>query len=145
MHVACAVLAAKEPGRQSEHTLALVLPGTGLAVPIGHARHAALLDAPTVGLYVPVGHCTKVCRTLAAPVDAQYPPAGQSAHAVALSSSLSFPAGQAMHPEAERAAVGLYVPGMHGKQDDSLVPTTGGGSMKVPLGHGMGCAVPCGQ
>ena len=50
-----------------------------------------------------------------------------------------------MQPDAERAGSGLYVPGMHGRHEETLVPMTGGGSMKVPLGQGRGCIVPAGQ
>ena len=40
----------KLPGRQSMHTLASVLPGTGLALPGSQARHELLLFAPRSGL-----------------------------------------------------------------------------------------------
>ena len=76
------------PGRQSTHTLGLLLPGTGLAFPGGHAMHDALLDAPTSELYVPVGHCSKVMLALAAPTDAQKPPTGQGSHVVPRSTVL---------------------------------------------------------
>lgn len=116
------------PGRQKRHTLASLLPGMGLAVPGAHSMHDALLDAPRVGLYDPARHGVNVCRTLAAPSAEQKPPSGQSSHVAALSPSLYLPAGHAMQLSADRASLGLCVPGVQGRQLELLVPTVGGGS-----------------
>ena len=51
--------------------MALLLPGIGQALPGGHAMHDALLERPSNGLYVPAAHGVYVCRTLAAPSEAQ--------------------------------------------------------------------------
>ena len=47
------------PGRQSAHTRALELPGTGLALPRSHAMHEELSEALVDGLYEPAGHCVQ--------------------------------------------------------------------------------------
>ena len=75
-HVGRPPLAAKLPGRQSRHTLASLLPGTGLALPAAHCTHAVWLDAPVCGLYVPAGHWVYAMLALAAPSEAQKPPTG---------------------------------------------------------------------
>ena len=108
-------------------TSALLLPGIGLALPAAHAMHDALLDAPVSGLYVPAGHGSNVCRTLAAPSEAQKPPLGHWSHVVARRSSLSVPVGHVMQLSADSPSSGLYVPGVQGRQLGSPKPTTGGG------------------
>ena len=82
------------PGRQSEHTLELLLPGVGLALPGEHWMHDVLLDVPSAGLYVPGGHCVNVWLALAAPTAPQKPPTGQGSHDVDRSSVLKLPAAQ---------------------------------------------------
>ena len=46
VHVALPSKSVKLPGRQSVHADALLLPGTGLALPASHTRHDALLFEP---------------------------------------------------------------------------------------------------
>ena len=92
-HVAEPGWLAAVPTLHGVHADALLLPGIGLALPRSHLRHTDMFELPRSGLTVPAGHGSKVCRTLAAPLAAQKPPAGQSAHAVELSSSLSLPGG----------------------------------------------------
>jgi len=81
------------PIPQGMHEDLSELPGIGLAVPGAHAWHTEMLEPPRLELKVPAGQGSNVCLTLAAPLAAQKPPAGQSAHAVELSSSLSLPGG----------------------------------------------------
>ena len=45
----------------------------------------------------------------------------------------------------DRAMYGLNVPGVQGRQLETLVPTTGGGNRYVPFGQAVGSAVPSGQ
>ena len=92
-HVAEPGWLAAVPVPHGMHADALLLPGIGLAVPAVQLRHAEMFLLPRAGLNVPAGHGSKVCRTLAAPLAAQKPPAGQSSHAVELTCSLSLPAG----------------------------------------------------
>jgi hypothetical protein len=63
--------AATLPGKHSRQASERLLPGIGLAFPAVQWTHELLLDAPRLELYVPPGHGVNVCRTLAAPSEAQ--------------------------------------------------------------------------
>ena len=122
------------------HTPALSLPGTGLALPAGHARQSPGLDEPRSGLYVPAGHWVKAMNALAAPVDAQKPPLGQAVQLVERRPALYEPAGQGEQSSSGLPITVLKEPGKHGMQLLALwEPVTG---RKVPSSQGIGNVAP---
>ena len=71
LHMAVPFLGATLPGRHSWQSSALLLPGVGLAFPLGQARQDVLPLLPVDGLYVPAWHGVYVWRTVAAPSEEQ--------------------------------------------------------------------------
>ena len=99
-HVPRPPVAVKLPGRQSTHTLALLLPGTGFAFPAWHEMHASALDAPVDGLKDPAGHCSNVIEALAAPTLEQKPPVEQLLQVAAPGEALKVPTPHGSHETA---------------------------------------------